>query len=391
MVGGFLVSRAILSLTMFLFGLNALRGVPPRQWLRNKWWLLALGWVAMYGISYFWSDDKGSWDDHFQVKFPFLILPLAVSYLPVFSIKQIRIMIVGMALMLVASACYSMSFLAIDPAYYIYRYKYAHVLPTLPKRDHIRASLVMALFIVWAIYLWPLLKGTVAKWTVALSVAILIIFLHVLAAKSGLLSFYVFLICYGLYLAFTKKRAIGLLVIIAIPAFIFIALRTMPTFRERVNYMGFTYFMLKHGDKSGNYGDIGRLVSYKIGLQIIKEHPLTGVGGGDMLAEMNKYYDKNYPDIPATGRLVPHNQFLTVALACGIPAMLLFLVWVFMPLARLRRNREGFFLFVVWLLLFMQLMIEPLCEVQFGVFVFLFFLVLQMQLFTTAIRPVSGN
>jgi len=74
--------------------------------------------------------------------------------------------------------------------------------------------------------------------------------------------------------------------------------------------------------------------------------------------------------------LLPHNQFLIVALGCGLPAAILFTVWVLMPLLSLRRNRQSFFFFIVWLALLMQLMIEPVLEVQYGVWMYLFFLVL---------------
>ena len=134
--------------------------------------------------------------------------------------------------------------------------------------------------------------------------------------------------------------------------------------------------MLKQGDESGNYGDISRLMSYNLATDLIKQHPLTGVGTGDMLSAMDSSYARRYPQVPPAARLLPHNQFLLVGLGCGIPAMLLFAFWVFMPLAALKRNRQSFFFFMVWLIMLLQLLIEPALEVQLGVFVYLFFLLL---------------
>jgi len=208
---------------------------------------------------------------------------------------------------------------------------------------------------------------------------VLALYIHILAAKSGLISFYIFLAGYGGYLAFARRKAAGFVLIAAIPVIILLALKLMPTFRERMTYVGFSYVMFKQGDKSGNIGDIARLTSYKLAFILIKEHPLTGVGTGDMKQEMDKLYTEKYPGTPEYGRLLPHNQFLTIAIGCGVPAAILFAIWVFMPLARLRRNRQSFFFFMVWLILFLQLMIEPVLEIQFGVFVYLFFLLLQMQ------------
>lgn len=381
MIASFLVSKYTLSITVFLFGINAIRDIPPRQWLRNKWWLLGVGWVALYALTWFWSDDKHTWDIRWQTKLPVLILPLAVSFMPRFSAKQLQFITISSLLLLLAGACYSTSFFLIDPINTVKQYKYSGILPTLPKSDHIRASIAIALFIIWGIYTWPILESKRAKWLVGICIGLLIIYMHILAVKSGLLSLYLFLGCWGIYLAVAKKKLAGIIIIIAIPLSVLFAVRYIPTFRERAHYIDFQWYMLTHGDQSGNYGDINRLMSYKIAVSLIKEHPLTGTGTGDMLTSMDKGYEKMYPDVPQHAVLLPHNQFLIVALGCGIPAMLLFITWVFIPLTKLRRDRQSFFFFMVWLILFLQLMIEPVLEVQIGVFVYLFFLILQKQEF----------
>jgi len=86
---GFLISPAVLSMSMILFGISSLRDVPPARWLKNKWWLMGIAWIAFYALSYFWSDDKGMWSVSLQVKLPFLLLPLAFAYTPRFSDAQL--------------------------------------------------------------------------------------------------------------------------------------------------------------------------------------------------------------------------------------------------------------------------------------------------------------
>ncbi len=375
---GFIVSRAALSISMFLLGVNALRDVPPRRWLQQKWWLLGVAWVVIYAITWFWTEDKGNWDMRLQVKLPFLLLPLAFAFMPAFSERQLRILTVAGAFILLFSACYSVSFLISDPDYYIAQYKFSHVLPTLPKRDHIRTSMSVTLFIIWCIYVWPQLQRSL-RMVVGTCVILLVVYIHILAAKSGLVSLYIFFAGWSFYMLFVKKKLVGLIIILAVPTCVFLAMTYIPTFKERKDYIYYSILMLKSGDKSGNYGDVSRLLSYKIAVDLIKEHPMVGVGTGDMYNEMNKQYELLYPNIPPEGRLLPHNQFLIVALGCGIPAMFVFIIWVFMPLRLMGRNRQSFFFFMVWLILFIQLMIEPVLEVQLGVFLYLFFLLLQMH------------
>lgn len=379
MFAGFLCSRVVMSISMFLFGINAIRDVPPRQWLRQKWWLLGLAWVAAYALTWFWSDDKGEWGNHLQTKLPFLLLPLAFSYQPKFSERQIQFFTLSMAVMLIIGACYTIGCFLSDPGYYINEYKVSHMLPTLPKKDHIRSSMASALFVVWGIYAWPQLTMKRMKLLVGFCIVLLVAYIHILAAKSGLLSLYLFLIAWGVYMAFGKQKLVGILVIIAIPITVFLAIKLIPTLRERIVYIGFTIFMYNHNERTDNLGDVARLTSYKLSSELIQQNMLTGTGTGDMKHEMDRLYLERYPQIAETGRLLPHNQFLTVALGCGIPAMLVFMWWVFAPLARIRRNRQSFFFFIVWFLLLIQLMIEPALEVQYGVFIYLFFLLLHLQ------------
>ncbi|GAA4463686.1 hypothetical protein GCM10023093_12730 [Nemorincola caseinilytica] len=383
MFAGFLVSRAALSVSMFLFGVNAIRDVPPRLWLKQKWWLLGLSWVGMYALSGLWSDDLHEWNDHVQVKLPFLLLPLAFAHQPRFSQRQMEVFTMSGALMLIVAACYSISIFLSDPQHYIQEYKVSHMLPTLPKKDHIRSSIASALFIAWCIYVWPRLQRRNIRWVVGICISLLIVYLHVLAAKSGLVSFYLFVVAWAIYLCFGKKKLLGLAILIAMPLAGMLAIRMIPTLKERANYIGFTIFMYKHGNETHNLGDVGRLVSYQLATDLIKAHPLTGVGAGDIKGEMDKLYMERYPNIDERSRLFPHNQFLTVAVGCGLFAMALFAIWVLWPLTKLRRNRQSFFFFIVWLILLVQLMIEPVLEVQFGVFVYVYFLLLFLQELTS--------
>lgn len=381
MVVGFLLSRSMLSIAMILFGVNGIRDVHPREWLKNKWWLLGVAWIAIYALTWFWSADKHVWGTRLEVKLPFLILPLAFAFVPKFSARQLQIITLGMGILFSCSALYSISFLVRDSEHYITQYRFSHVLPTLPKYDHIRSSMAVVLFIIWSVYAWPLMESRSVKRWLTVIIILLAAYIHILAAKTGLLSLYLFLAGYGLYLGLIRKKAAGLIIIVAIPISIFAAIKLFPTFRERLNYIDFSLYMFKHGDRSGLVGDIARLMSYKIAVDVIKEHPLVGVGTGDMKAVMDEQYAARYPEVPEYGRLLPHNQFLTVGLGCGIPAMLIFAAWFFVLLKLVRRRRKSFFFLMVWLILLLQLMIEPVLEVQFGVFVFSFFLLLLMHEF----------
>jgi O-antigen ligase len=377
-LGGFLVSRAFLSLGIFLFCINALRDVHPRLWVKNKWWLLGVAWVLLYGISWFWTEDKANWSERFEVKFPILGLPLAFSFMPAFSAKQLRIITVGAALILLGSAGYTFYYFILSPAEYISGYNVAHMLPTLPEGDYIRISLTVAMFVIWCMYIWPYLRSLALKVFTAMAVAVLVTFLHVLAARTGLLVLYLFVVMYAIYVAMNRKRVLGISIIVLLIAGWLVAFEVSPTLKNKVNYFRYTYELYKNGELEGHYSDMGRLISYDIALKKIAEHPVAGTGAGDVLAEMKEGYNRWYPKVSDERRLVPHNQFMVVALACGIPGLILFVWWLLWPLAQLRRRHRGSFFFLAsWLVLLVPLLTEPTLEVQYGVFVYLFFLLWQ--------------
>ena len=363
-----------------VFGANALRDINPKQWFRLTWWLLGLLWVAMYALTYFWSDDKGYWATRLQVKLPLLLLPLSFYFLPRFDSRHVRIITVIMNIVLLAGACYSISFLVKDYDYYMAEYRYSHLFPTPVRGDHIRFSLAIALSFVWSWYAFPQLEFRWLKWLTTFIMALLVIYMHILAAKSGLIALYFFLGSWCIYYTRAHRKIAGVLILVSIIVTGFLAVRFVPTLRKRYEYTVLNYQVFKSKEKTAVYGDVNRIISYKLALALINEHLFTGVGVGDMEHEMEQRYTRDYPGTTDENRLLPHNQFLVVGLGAGLPGMILFLVWSLFPATRLRKNRESFFFSMVWVILFFQLIIEPVLEVHYGVFVFLFFMLLQWHM-----------
>jgi O-antigen ligase len=388
MLGGLLCSRALASISMMVFGAACLWGISPGRWIKQRWWLLGLSWVALYALSYFWSGDKGEWNAHLQVKLPFLLLPLSFGFLPRFTVKEVQFYTWGLGAIVLSGTIYSLSFLWSSGGAILFHYKYAHVLPTPVYNDHIAFSTAVALTIAWVLYYLPAYR---VKWQRYILIALSLflgVYLHILAAKSGLIALYILLI--GLIVSYARqniKRALSLVVLLICS--IALAFVTIPTLRERIGYSYVTWRSYKAGERDGIYSDAGRIISYSIAIRSIGMHPLKGVGAGDVLHEMRSGYAKWYPDVTPKQQLWPHNQWLTCAMAAGIPSAILFTIWLIAPLRRIRRNREGFFFVIVWIMLLVPLMVDVFLEVQFGVAVFLIFLLWQRKAMLDAPMPES--
>lgn len=374
MLAGFLSSRALLSAATVAFGVNALLGVHPREWLKNKWWLLGVAWVGIYILSGLWSDNIPQWNERVSVKMPLLLLPLAFGLLPAFSSRQLTVFTVGAALLFWGSVGYSLYFLVSDTEYYIEQYRFSKVLPTLAGQDYIRYSLSIALFVIWCFYIRKRLSGAAARWFAGITMVVLSVYIHVIAVKTGVLVLYLFFFCYAMYIAFNRNALLGLGVIAVMVFSAIGAYKYVPTFGQKVNYFMYSWKVFDHGNFDSDYSDIGRLISYDIALKLIPDYLITGTGIGDLHDVMREGYREWYPNVPQFQQLKPHNQFLIVALGCGIPALLIFIAWILYPLRWVRKNRHGFFVFAIWLVMLVPLMVEPFLELQFGVYVYLFFM-----------------
>ena len=224
MVIGFFLSRAVLSMSMMLFGINALVGISPRRWLNQKWWLIGMSWVLLMAISWFWSSNTEYWTSRLEVKLPIMLLPLAFAFTPAFSYKQQKIFTITLCSVLLFGVGYSLYFLLTNTAFYVEGYNYSKVMPTLPKNDHIVFSLALVSAAVWGIYFHPFIRERWMKWFTTLSVIIFAVFLHVLAARTGLVGLYVFIAAWTVYLACRRKtRVLGITLIASFVLMAFLA------------------------------------------------------------------------------------------------------------------------------------------------------------------------
>lgn len=372
MVYGFLAGRAILSLGMFLFFVNAIWNVKANKVKEQKWWFWGLGWVGLYALSFLWSEDIPYWQERFQVKYAFVILPLAFGVLPNLTTKHLKGLTWGLTVLSVLGCWYSLSFYFKNTDELLKGYFYSKVLTTPAYKDHIRFSVFIAWAVIWNCYMF---KKFTTQWTKIVLIFVIIFFtfyLHVLAVRSGLIVLYSFLALYVLALFFRKKIMLGTSIIATFMLLLFVAYQNIPSFRLKIEYGLYSLNEYKKGNESAGYSDIGRLISYKLATKIIFENPIIGVGAGDVRAEMKEKYEQFSPNTKPEQMIVPHNQAMVVCLVGGVITLIVYLVWLFLPITHLKRNRNSFYIFATWFALFICLMVEPMLEVQLGVFVYLF-------------------
>ena len=85
---------------------------------------------------------------------------------------------------------------------------------------------------------------------------------------------------------------------------------------------------------------IARIQSWETGLQMIKAHPLFGVGPLNFQSQYSHYFLQKYMDAANYHPRAPHNAYVCLAAESGIPSMLLFIAFVGATIVRMGRIRR---------------------------------------------------
>lgn len=107
-------------------------------------------------------------------------------------------------------------------------------------------------------------------------------------------------------------------------------------------------------------------------IEIVKEHPILGVGTGDSAHELELVYQKNELQNALEHKYNVHNAFLEAAVQLGILGALLFAATLIYPF--LRSFQCNSYLYALFLLIFiLSILTESMLNRQKGVFFYAFF------------------
>lgn len=249
--------------------------------------------------------------------------------------------------------------------------------------NHVRYSLMIVSAILAGAYIYLndtwILNGKREKTTVGILSLFLILFLHILSVRSGLLAFYGIAGSFILYSLFTPKfkkhRVLGSIIILLFP----ILLVIIPTSRNKIKN---TLHDLTHIENpySANYESItARLFSYKVAGELFSNNKLFGVGVGNLKEETDVIYIKNYAFIKSKNRLIPHNQFLFNLTAFGVIGTVIYLILFLTPLFYKANFKNQLFLSGQYIILLSSFLFEATLETHLGLIFSLFFIMLPLS------------
>ncbi len=324
-------------------------------------------------ISGFWSEDKKEWLEMTRIKLPLFVLPLAFAGPIHFQKKKWEWLAFIFITLVTVASIWSMVHYVSNISAANEGYLRAKTIVTALENDHVRFSWLISVAALLAGWLWAAKRKESKPIARALAIILvwLVIFLHILAARTGLISFYIMLAAAAVWFIIKKAKwkygTALLIILIALPV---IAYLSLPTFHNRVKYFLYDmeYFQKTHYLPGAN--DAVRVISLKAGWAVMNKQPITGVGFGDVLSETKKWYAGNFPQMLEADKIYPSGEWMMYGSGCGWPGFLLFSFVMIIPFWIKTGNR------LLWCLLnvtvFFSFLFDTGLEVQFGVFIYSF-------------------
>ncbi|WP_188810723.1 O-antigen ligase family protein [Hymenobacter cavernae] len=256
-------------------------------------------------------------------------------------------------------------------------------IPTITGVFHIHFSVMLALAFYFGIFLLRTTNATRPwRWLLSLAVLLIVVVLHMLAYRTGLLVFYSALLADAILLIVARRQfVLGLGLLLVFVALPWLAHKTLEPVQARVNG---TYYDLEQFEFNHDINDFSlskRLAAWQTAQAVITEHPWFGVGLADTeMAMMEQYSYRDFGLLPAN-RVMVHNQYLHYLLGSGIVGLFVWLLVLLGPLAQPRVRRNPYvihFLLIMGVAMLTDSMLQ--LQIGFNLFVFLYgFLVVNAE------------
>ena len=376
---GVYYARAAVSIATGALGVIAVLTVLSNEkriaLLKQRETMSLMAVFLLMALSGLVSENTAKWFKVLMINIPYLAIPAGIwAFGPIKKQVIYRLALIFIAVSAVSAILVIANYLE-NREMYDELYRFGKVIPT-PIR-HIRYSLFLALAATLGlgVILDRIPQSTVANWTVAVMTLILVVTIHVLAVRTGIVSLYGGILGLVLAMILRERRwVIAGATIAVLVGGAFIAYKTLPSVANKIAYMRYDLKMLQEEGLSPEYSDNMRIISIQHGIEIFKQYPVFGAGIGDLPDLMVERYEKYSPNVPADARYSPISQFVYWLSALGVVGTLVLLILLFYPLAL--NWKYSYALIALYACMFTSLIPEAGLQLQLGKTLFLVILCL---------------
>jgi len=364
----FLVIISIVSLFNFKTELN-------KQFNYYKPFILSISFYLISILGLLWSSDITSGIKHLEIKLSFLIIPLI--FLNKNLISQLKIKYLFYSFLI--GNCFAAIFALGNAALIYFQKGINHFTYTLLSPNFHPTYLSMyALFCLSLL----LLSGNMLiknKYLKNVLIVFLILWTILLSSKINIAILFIvltFQLIHNLKASQNKLKylIISLLSLFCVAAFLYFNTSITERFKA-----GFTAISPSNNIvNSETESNVARILIWKSASNLVIQHPLIGVGTGDVNNELVKEYEnRSYSGIKEK-RLNAHNQYLQTALSTGIPSALLLLLFLIFPMLAFSSPKYRILHYFI-VIFCVNGLVESTLENQAGVVFFMFFYFLLLR------------
>lgn len=345
---------------------------------RTDYWIFGLIFFEVF-LGVFVATDLSYMLERLRLRIPFIGLPFAFFLLPRWSPSFYRNWWIAILCLINVVAIGVVVYYFMNQNEIQLLLQQGKQIPT--PANHIRYALLQVIAFSASVYWGWFHKSNnnhpFSYTFFKLSAIFLFVFIHFLAVRSGIFSIYFLIVAFGIPILFRRKAYITMFIFLAglmiLPV---IGIKTIPSLKQKIGYVYYDIDMFLKGQASDQLSDASRLISWKMGMELFKNNPLSGVGAGNIRIKMNELYQRDYPTFKK--KLTPHNQFIMVLASSGIIGFFLFCIGFFTPLFY-KRNFQDPFILAIYLSFFASFLVEATFENAMGVAIFLFFTLIHLK------------
>jgi O-antigen ligase len=312
-----------------------------------------------------------------KVQFPAFALSFAI--LPSYSQKTYHNFFFFFFILVIISCGISVCHYFVNKELILKQYESSGVLFTVI--DHVRFSLFVCLAIFFGIFLTfknYSENNKVKFYFILAGLVFLVLFLHLLAVRIGLFTFYLSFIFTCIYFTWKKKFTVSLAIAGLILISAFLSYKYIDTIRIRYDYTLYDLDQSSIKESGNNYSISRRFYSNKISYAVFMENPITGTGEGNIKSAIEKKYKDEHPYIFPENILMPHNQYLRILTSVGILGFIVFMFCFYIPLFR-SKNYMYLPLLMIYFILTLSFISEDTLDIQLGLTFSLFFIMINLH------------
>lgn len=366
-----LFSKAALSIILALLSLTIIINVATSEGRVDSKRIRPYAWLfGLVVLSGFWTQNTGHWLHLINVSLPLLVFPISYSQNKLHLEKYKNLIFhqflwasLGLGLYIIGLYLFRGEEMATQILT-----GGAMPLPT----NHIRTSLILSLTAIWTLDRWMVRQSTgVQPWIYGVAAIVLFLELHFIAVRSGIVIGYFGLIIY-MGMQWSKWRSYRGRVILAIVVAGLISVFYFPLLQAKWQYW-LEDIQNLDGFAWNYYSDAVRFKTMAMGVEIGQQHPIFGIGLGDILDEMTLMFQVQ--DNIVLSKVI-HNMFITWWAGTGLIGLS---VAVYALYRIGRRQHKSVMAWTVFWMIMVSCLVENTLQVYVGEALFVLFTIFSKE------------